>query len=40
MSIERGEVPAFLRETGPIIEGGEILTIALIGPTWQHAERK
>ena len=31
---EAGEVPAFLRETGPLFEGGDILTIDLIGPTW------
>jgi hypothetical protein len=24
-----------LRESGPIFEGGEILTISLIGPTWK-----
>lgn len=34
MSIEGGELPAFLRETGPIFEGGDILRISLIGPTW------
>jgi hypothetical protein len=32
--IEDGEVPAFLRETGPFFEGGDVLTITLIGPTW------
>jgi hypothetical protein len=31
---EEGEVPAFLRETGPIFEGGAILSINLIGPDW------
>lgn len=31
---EDGEVPAFLRETGPLFEGGAILSINLIGPTW------
>lgn len=34
MWIVGGEVPAFLRERGPIFEGGEILDITLIGPTW------
>jgi hypothetical protein len=37
MSIERGQLPAFLRETGPLFEGGAILTISLIGPTWAAA---
>lgn len=31
---EDGQVPAFLRETGPLFEGGAILTINLIGPSW------
>jgi hypothetical protein len=31
---EDGEVPAFLRETGPLFEGGTVLSINLIGPTW------
>lgn len=31
---EDGEVPAFLRETGPLFEGGAILSISLIGPAW------
>ena len=31
---EDGEVPVFLRETGPLFEGGDILSINLIGPTW------
>jgi hypothetical protein len=35
IEILRGELPAFLRESGPIFEGGEILTISLIGPTWK-----
>jgi hypothetical protein len=35
IEIIRGELPAFLRESGPIFEGGEILTISLIGPTWK-----
>ncbi len=34
IEIFRGELPAFLRETGPLFEGGEALTISLIGPTW------
>ncbi|MGC1423219.1 MAG: hypothetical protein WA354_00115 [Terracidiphilus sp.] len=34
MSIEGGQMPAFLRETGPLFEGGALLTISLIGPTW------
>lgn len=34
MWIEGGEVPAFLRETGPLFEGGAVLSITLIGPTW------
>jgi|ERR1700739_381195 len=29
-----GELPAFLRETGPVFEGGERLIISQIGPTW------
>jgi len=32
-----GEVPAVLRETGPLFEGGAILTISMIGPTWKGA---
>jgi hypothetical protein len=39
MSIESGQVPAFLRETGPLFEGGAVLTISLIGPTWAVASR-
>lgn len=35
--IEGGEVPAFLRETGPLFEGGALLSINLIGPTWREA---
>lgn len=34
MWIETGEVPAFLRESGPIFEGGDMLNITLIGPSW------
>jgi hypothetical protein len=37
IEIFRGELPAFLRESGSLFEGGEILTISLIGPTWQGA---
>ncbi len=36
---EEGEVPAFLRETGPLFEGGDILTINLIGPAWPDDKR-
>jgi hypothetical protein len=32
-----GEMPAFLREKGPLFEGGAILTITQIGPTWSAA---
>ena len=38
LSIEGGELPAFLRETGPISEGGAVLTISLVGPTWSAEE--
>jgi hypothetical protein len=38
MSIETGQVPAFLRETGPVSQDGPVLTISLIGPTWPAAE--
>jgi hypothetical protein len=34
ISIEAGQLPAFLREKGPLFEGGSVLTISLIGPTW------
>lgn len=34
MWILGGEVPVFLRETGPTFEDGPVLTISLIGPTW------
>ncbi|HEY1578600.1 MAG TPA: hypothetical protein VGF82_16150 [Terracidiphilus sp.] len=34
MWTEGGEVPVFLRETGPIFEGGDILIINLIGPAF------
>lgn len=33
MWIEAGEVPVFLRETGPLFDGGAPLSISLIGPT-------
>jgi hypothetical protein len=35
IEIFRSELPAFLRESGPLFEGGEVLTISLIGPTWK-----
>jgi len=37
--IEGGEVPIFLRETGPLFEGGATLSINLIGPSWPEAKR-
>ena len=37
LQILGGEMPAFLRETGPLFEGGEPLSISLIGPTWSAA---
>jgi hypothetical protein len=37
IEIFQSELPAFLRETGPLFEGGEALTISLIGPTWSAA---
>jgi hypothetical protein len=40
LSIESGQVPAFLRETGPLFEGGDVLTITVIGPTWQKGPHK
>jgi hypothetical protein len=39
MWIEGGEVPIFLRETGPLFEGGAILSINLIGPSWPESKR-
>jgi hypothetical protein len=39
MWIEGGEVPIFLRETGPLFEGGAVLTISLIGPSWPEGNR-
>ncbi|MBS1802219.1 MAG: hypothetical protein JST28_02570 [Acidobacteria bacterium] len=39
MWIEDGEVPSFLRETGPLFEGGANLIINLIGPTWPEGNR-
>lgn len=40
MWIEGGEVPAFLRETGPLSEGGSAVSINLIGPTLPQVESK
>ena len=37
MQILGGELPAFLRETGPLFEGGAPLSITQIGPTWRDA---
>ena len=37
MEIFGGEMPVFLREMGPLFEGGSMLTISLIGPTWPAA---
>jgi hypothetical protein len=34
-----GEVPVFLREEGPLFEGGDILTISLTSPVWPKAGR-
>jgi hypothetical protein len=39
MWVEGGEVPIFLRETGPLFEGGAILSINLIGPSWPGEKR-
>jgi hypothetical protein len=39
MWIEGGEVPVFLRETGPLFEGGAVLTISLVGPGWPDNKR-
>lgn len=39
MWIEPGEVPIFLRETGPIFADGAILSINLIGPSWPDNKR-
>jgi hypothetical protein len=39
MWVEGGEVPIFLRETGPLFEGGAILSINLIGPSWPENKR-
>lgn len=36
---EDGQVPAFLRETGPLFEGGAILSINLIGPAWPDSNK-
>ena len=40
MEILGGELPAFLRETGPLFEGGAVLSISLIGPTWPAGSRE
>ena len=40
MWIEDGEVPAFLRETGPLSEGSPVVSITLIGPRWPQGEQK
>jgi hypothetical protein len=40
LSIENGQVPVFLREMGPLFEGGAVMTISLIGPTWAAASRE
>jgi hypothetical protein len=39
MWIEGGEVPVFLRETGPLFEGGSVLSISLVGPGWPENRR-
>lgn len=39
MWIEAGQVPIFLRETGPIFADGAILSINLIGPSWPDNKR-
>ncbi|MGA7242837.1 MAG: hypothetical protein WBX19_06625 [Terracidiphilus sp.] len=39
LSIEPGEVPVVLRESGPLFEGGAVLNISLIGPTWSNVSR-
>jgi len=38
MWIEGGEVPVFLRETGPLFENGANLSINLIGPSWPQGK--
>ena len=40
MSIVGGEVPAFLRESGPLFQGGSVLNITLIGPTWKSGNHE
>jgi hypothetical protein len=37
ISVEGGQVPVFLRESGPLFEGGAVLTISLVGPAWPAA---
>ena len=39
MWIESGEVPVFLRETGPLFAGGAVLSLDLIGPEWPKGEQ-
>jgi hypothetical protein len=34
-----GEVPVFVREEGPLFEGGDILTISLTSPVWPKTPR-
>jgi len=36
---EPGQVPVFLRETGPIFADGPVLSINLIGPSWPDTKR-
>lgn len=38
MWIEGGDVPVFLREFGPLSEGGANLTINLVGPGWPQSD--
>ena len=40
MWIEGGEVPAFLRETGPLFAGGTAVSINLIGPVWPEGAHR
>ena len=40
MWIVGGEVPAFLRETGPLSADGGVVSINLIGPTWPEGTRQ
>jgi hypothetical protein len=34
--IEGGQIPAFVREEGPIFQGSPILSIELAGPVWPN----